>query len=224
MIGSADHQRVAATFPFLRLTHSELGAEFIKRASLARVPAGRDVMAVGERAEAIPLLVSGQVRVFMIGETGREITLYRFSSGECCVLTADSIIGHRLFPANAQVEEDAEMALVPAAVFSEWVARYSEWREYVFAAMSRRLTSAMTTLEDVAFRRMDVRVAALLLGRTGAGDRIVMTHQEIANEIGSSREVISRLLEDFQGRGLLQLTRGIIVITDRQRLQASTVA
>jgi CRP/FNR family transcriptional regulator len=179
-------------------------------------------MAFGDRAEAIPLLVRGQIRVYMLGESGREITLYRFNRGECCVLTADTIIGHRSFPANARVEEESDMVLVPANVFDEWVARYATWRDFVLAAMSHRLASLMLTLDEVAFRRMDRRVAALLLGRVQQGDRLFLTHQEIANELGSSREVVSRVLEDFQARDLLQLARGAIVITNRQQLETST--
>jgi CRP/FNR family transcriptional regulator, anaerobic regulatory protein len=223
MLESRDYGRVADAFPSLKLPGSELGADFVRKASLIRVPAGRDLMATGDRAEAIPLLISGQIRVYTLGESGREITLYRFNRGECCVLTADSIIGRHQFPANAQVEEDSELALVPDAVFDDWLARHAGWREFVFQAMAHRLGSLLTTLEDVAFRRMDLRVAALLLGRAAeSGDPIAITHQEIANELGSSREVISRILEDFRARGLVQLARGAIVIADRRRLEAAT--
>ncbi|MEK7217320.1 MAG: Crp/Fnr family transcriptional regulator, partial [Chloroflexota bacterium] len=185
MIDSNDSGRIAKAFPSLHAAGGGFGAEFLRQATLIRIPAGRDLMAVGDRAEAIPMLVSGQIRVYMFGESGREITLYRFSRGECCVLTADSIIGHRLFPANAQVEEESEMVLVPAAVFDEWLAQHAVWRDFVFQAMARRLSSLLATLEDVAFRRMDLRVAGWLLERQArSGDQIAATHQEIANELG----------------------------------------
>ena len=222
MIESADYPRVFEALPCLQKAGSDLRSAFFRQASLARIPAGRDLMAVGDRAEAIPLLISGQVRVYMLGESGREITLYRFNSGECCVLTADAIIGRRLFPANAQVEEESEMALAPAPAFEDWLGRYPVWRDFVFEAMSSRLASLMLTLDEVAFRRMDKRVAALLLGRESKTGQLSLTHQEIANELGSSREVISRVLEDFQARGLVQLARGTIIVTNRQRLKDST--
>ena len=222
MIESKNFERIAGTFPLLRLANSELGVEFARQASLVRIPAKRDVMAVGDRAEAIPLLVSGQVRVYMLGESGREITLYRFNRGECCVLSADAIIGQRLFPAIAHVEEESEMVLIPALAFNEWLARHETWRGFVFDALSRRLANVMLTVEEVAFRRMDMRVATLLLARADASNPILLTHQEIANELGSSREVVSRLLEDFKSRGLITLARSSIVITSPQRLATST--
>ena len=181
-------------------------------------------MAVGDRAEAIPMLLSGEVRVYIIGESGRGITLYRFSRGECCVLTADALIGRRVFPANAQVEADAEMVLIPAAVFDDSIARHGSWREFVFEAMARRMTSLMTTLEDVAFRRMDLRVATLLISRsTESASRVEVTHRGIADELGSSREVISRILEDLKGRGLVELSAEPLLIADAPDLVAATV-
>ena len=222
MIESKDFERITGTFPLLQLANSDLGVEFARDASFMRIPAKRDLMAVGDRADAIPLLVSGQVRVYMVGESGREITLYRFNRGECCVLTADAIIGHRLFPAIAHAEEESEMVLIPAPVFNEWLARHETWRSFVFDALSRRLAGVMLTLEEVAFRRMDMRVASLLVARSEAGNPIQLTHQEIANELGSSREVVSRILEDLKSRGLISLARGSIVITDRGRLATST--
>jgi CRP/FNR family transcriptional regulator len=208
----------------LGVTENELGHDFMLQTTLARIPAGRDVMAEGDRAEAIPLLASGEIRVFRIGESGREITLYRFGQGECCVLTADSILGKRLFPACAKVEEEVEAVFIPASVFESWLARSPAWRQFVFDAMSRRLTSLMDTLDDVAFRRMDTRVASLLLERSKqGGPRVRITHQEIADELGSSREVVSRILEDLQARGLIGLSRGLVEVTMPALLENSVL-
>ena len=215
MIGAADQDRVKAALPLRQMLGSDLSDEFMREATLARIPAGRDVMAEGDRVEAIPLLISGSIRVFKIGESGREITLYRFTRGECCVLTADSILGNRLFPASAQVEEEAEVAFIPASVFDAWLASSAPWRRFAFDAMSRRLLSLMDTLEEVAFRRMDTRVASILLLRSDGGTAAIrITHQEIADELGSSREVISRVLEDLQARGLIQLSRGLVQVVN----------
>lgn len=206
------------------LVEGELGQEFARQVTLASIPAGRDLMAEGDRAEAVPLVISGQIRVFRIGESGREITLYRLGRSECCVLSADSILGHRLFPACAQVEEEAEVAFIPASVFDSWLARSPAWRQFVFGAMSRRLMSLIDTLDGVAFRRMDGRVASLLLERSRQeSPRVRTTHQEIADELGSSREVVSRILEDFQARGQLRLSRGIVEILEPDLLANSAV-
>ncbi len=191
----------------------------MRHAVLARFGAGQDLMAVGDRVEAIPVIVSGSIRVFWTGESGREITLYRFGPGECCVLSADSILGNRLFPARAQVAEAVEAAFIPAHMFNDMVARSPEWRARVFGAMSERLLSLMGTLDEVAFGQMDRRVASLLMKRAGQQPMVLrITHQQIADELGSAREVVSRVLEDLRSRGLLRLGRGSIEVLDPEGL------
>jgi CRP/FNR family transcriptional regulator len=215
VIDRADVDRVTATLRSLVPIDEESVEDFMRHATLARFSSGRDLMAAGDRVEAVPLLITGSIRVFKISESGREITLYRFGPGECCVLSADSIMGNRLFPARAQVDEDVEVAFIPARVFNDWLARSPSWRALVFGAMSQRLLSLMDTLEDVAFQRMDARVAALLLERTGREAGVVrLTHQEIADELGSAREVISRVLEELRARQLLRLARGTVEVID----------
>lgn len=223
MIEQRDQQRVFAAFPFLATLGEALRDEFFQQATLAMIPSGRDVMTEGDRIDAVPLLLSGTIRVYRIGESGREITVYRFGEGEGCVLTADSILGNKLFPACAQVEDEVEVAFVPAAAFNDWLARSPAWREFVFQAMSRRLLSLLDTLDEVAFGRMDARVASLLLRLAGEATTIRITHQEIADELGSSREVISRILEDFQSRGLISLSRGSLEIVEPRSLATASL-
>lgn len=218
-----DREGIVAALPLLRTLSEPLREEFFQKATLARIPAGRDVMAEGDRVEAIPLVLSGTIRVYRIGESGREITLYRFSRGECCVLTADSILDGKLFPACARVEDEVEVVFIPAAAFDDWLSRSPEWRAFVFEAMSRRLLSLMDTLDDVAFGRMDARVASLLVRAGDAQSRVRMTHQEIADELGSSREVVSRILEDLQSRGLIRLSRGSVELLDIEGLQSAAI-
>jgi CRP/FNR family transcriptional regulator len=166
------------------------------------------------------LLISGVVRVYKIGETGREITLYRFGLGESCILTANAILSEKTFPAVATVERDAEAVMVPAVSFRAWVGHSDIWRGFVFDLLSQRLASVMAVVDEVAFRRMDTRVAALLLKAGGRANPIHLTHQEIAAELGSSREVISRILEDFAGQGLIHPGRGTLQVLDFEALAA----
>ena len=158
----------------------------------------RQVFVEGDQAEAIALLLSGVVRVYKIGENGREITLYRFGNGESCILTANVILSRQTFPAIATVERDAEAVMIPAGAFRQWIGRYDLWRDFIFGLLSQRLASVIATVDEVAFRRMDVRVAAFLLARSQDGGQVHITHQQIAAELGSSREVISRLLESLE--------------------------
>lgn len=214
MIDQTQFDRVVVALPFLRLADGEIAREFRQHAYMARIPAGRDVFVEGDRSEAIALLLSGVVRVYKIGETGREITLYRFGNGESCILTANAILSRQTFPAIATVEEDADAVMIPAETFRDWVRRYDLWRDFVFGLLSQRLSSVMTTIDEVAFRRMDARVAAFLLERSDESGTVRHTHQEIAADLGSSREVVSRILEGLAAEGLVRRGRGTVEILD----------
>jgi CRP/FNR family transcriptional regulator len=223
MIDQQQLERIVRVLPVLKRADPRLLREFQDAAFFARIPKGRDVFIEGDQVDAIALLISGVVRVYKIGETGREITLYRFGNGESCILTANAILSQKNFPAVATVEQEAEAIMIPADNFRDWVRRYDPWREFVFELLSQRLSSVMEIVEEVAFRRMDARVAALLTERTRRSDLIRITHQEIAAELGSSREVISRILEDFSAQGILEVSRGSIRILDKEALQDRSV-
>ncbi len=220
MLNPEQFQRIARVMPIFKHADPRLLREFQDAAFFARIPIGHDVFIEGDHVDAIALLISGVVRVYKIGETGREITLYRFGNGQSCILTANAILSRKSFPAVATVEQEAEAVMVPADTFRDWVRRYDLWREFVFELLSQRLASVMAIVEEVAFRRLDVRIAALVLERSRTSDILPVTHQEIASELGSSREVVSRILEDFSARGLLKVSRGSITILDREALTA----
>lgn len=223
MISLIQYERLHRMLPVLQHASPQMQRELLAAAIFARIPAGKDVFVEGDSIDAIALLLSGVVRVYKIGETGREITLYRFGYGESCILTANAILSRQSFPAIATVEKDAEAILVPADSFRLWVSRYEAWRDFVFDLFAQRLATVIAIVEEVAFRRMDGRVAALLLSRGKAHNPIPITHQEIASELGSSREVISRLLEDFTSRGMIQTRRGAIEILNFEELQETSV-
>jgi len=223
MITSDQFNLLIRVLPILDHADPGLIREFQQKAFFARIPVGRDVFVEGDQVDAIALLISGVVRVYKIGETGREITLYRFGNGESCILTANAILSQKNFPAVATVEKDAEAVMIPSDIFRDWVRRYDLWREFVFELLSQRLSSVMAIVEEVAFRRMDARLVSLLIERSQRSDLIHMTHQEIAAELGSSREVISRILEDLSAQGMIEVSRGMIKITDQEALQAHSV-
>jgi len=220
MITQDQIKRISLALPILQQADTQLLREFQQAAFVTKIPEGRDVFLEGSQVVAIALLISGVVRVYKIGETGREITLYRFGNGQSCILTANAILSRKTFPAIATVEKEAEAVMIPADVFRSWVVRYDLWREFVFDLLSQRLSTVMAIVDEIAFRRMDARIASLLLSRFHAQNPIQITHQEIASELGSSREVISRLLEDFSERGLIRSGRGAIEILDVRGLES----
>lgn len=222
MIPDSQFTRILPALPVLRQADAQLLTAFKQAAFLARIPAGRDIFVEGDAVDAIALLVSGVVRVYKVGETGREITLYRFGLGESCILTANAILSRQAFSAIATVEQDAEAVMIPADIFREWIRRYDLWRDFVFMLLSQRLSTVMEIVDEVTFRRMDIRVAALLLEKNNKHNLIVVTHQEIAAELGSSREVISRILENLASQGIIRVLRGSIEILDSDLLEKQT--
>jgi CRP/FNR family transcriptional regulator, anaerobic regulatory protein len=220
MLEDRYYKQISDELPFLRKTDSPIAREFRQAAYYARIPAGKDIFLEGDAVEAIALLLSGKVRVYKIGEQGREITLYRFGLGESCILTANAIMNQKTFPAVALVESEAEAILIPAATFRDWMRRYDEWRSFLFDLLSQRLASVMSIVDEGVFHRMDARIAALLLRRAETGSILQVTHQEIAAELGTSREVVSRILEGFDSAGLISSSRGQIEILDAGELEA----
>ncbi len=210
--------RIGGRFPLLG-RDAAFREAFFRCATLGRLPAGRYICHQGDECTQLALLVSGRVRVFKVAESGREITLYRIEGGDSCVLTASCILSAMRFPALAVSETPLEAVMVPASRVQAWMDSSQPWRELIFALISRRLTTVIAMVEDLAFRRMDARVAAYLYRlRVSQDDALKTTHQEIAAELGTSREVISRILKDLEGVGLIQRSRGEILITDPQGL------
>lgn len=223
MLDAGQFNRITLALPFLPRAGEALKRDLKQRAYFAKIPAGHDVFVEGDRVDGIALLLSGVVRVYKIGETGREITLYRFGLGESCILTANAILSQRSFPAIATVEEDAEAVMIPAEVFREWVNKFDLWREFVFDLLSDRLSTVMAVVDEVVFKRMDRRVAAWLLNQAKVQNPMRITHQEIAAELGSSREVISRILEDFSREELIEAGRGTLEVLDFEGLESRSV-
>jgi len=211
------------SLPWLQEADLDLLREIQQTALFARIPAGRDVFLEGDRVDGIALILSGVVRVYKISETGRQITLYRFGVGQSCILSANAILSQKTFPAIATVERDAEAVIIPSDVFRKWVRQHDFWREFVFELLSQRLVTLMEVINEVAFGRMDARLAAFLHKRALLQNPIRITHREIAAELGSSREVISRLLEDFAEAGLVRPGRGEIDVLDLDGLEGRAI-
>ncbi|MBX3062198.1 MAG: Crp/Fnr family transcriptional regulator [Anaerolineae bacterium] len=211
--------KLKTVLPILKNADAQLLNALRREAFFARISAGHDVFVEGDDANAIALLISGVVRVYKIGDNAREITLYRFGTGESCILTANAILSQQTFPAIANVEQDVEAVMIPADTFRRWIREYDQWREFVFTLLSQRLLNVMEIVDAVTFRRMDIRVAALLLERSSANNFVNLTHREIAAELGSSREVVSRILEDMADRGMIRVLRGTVEIVDPELLK-----
>ncbi len=201
--------RFRALFPELA-EEPELLAALSTRSTLARLPAGHHICLEGADCESFAFVLGGIARVYKVGESGREITLYRIEPGESCILTLASILSGRRFPAFAVAETELEALVVPNALLHEWNARFPVWRRYSWNLVAQRLAGIISLIEEITFHRMDQRLSDLLSrsDRFPPGKRVRITHREIATELGTSREVVSRLLKELERLGRVELGRG----------------
>jgi len=214
-------QRLLETFGFLRDCDERIYREFLSLAFVVKLEKGQPVSSEGAECSHLALVLSGNARVYKLGESGREITLYRVGPGQSCVLTASCIQSHQPFPAFAECEQAVEAVLIPAGDLNRWMAESAPWRDYVFSLVAKRMANIIGLVEEVVFRRMDRRIAAYLLSRCRDADTetIQATHQEIASDLGTSREVVSRILKDLETGGHISVARGAITIRNQQKLQ-----
>jgi CRP/FNR family transcriptional regulator len=188
------------------------------RSQVVRMPEGTVIFGPGKSPENMLLLLEGTVRVQQLAENGREVVLYRVTAGESCVMTTACMLAYEDYSAEGIAETDVVAAAVPRAVFDELVATSKDFRTFVFTAYSRRMTDLFHVIEDIAFRRMDIRLAQKIAERAEEGS-LRATHAQLAAELGTAREVISRQLAEFQRRGWVDLGRGTVTILDADALE-----
>ena len=203
-------------FPDLAHLAPEMRRLVVERSLVVEVPRGTVVFGPGQRPDNLLLLLDGTVRVQQTSESGREIYLYRVSAGESCILTTACLLAHEDYTAEGTAETDVRAAAIPRAVFDELLAMSAEFRTFVFATYAKRLTDLFMVIDEIAFRRVDVRLATRLLALSDAGGTVKATHQALATELGTVREVISRTLLDFQKRGWIEQHRGEIRLLERE--------
>ena len=189
------------------------------RSHVVRLPADSVIFGPGKSPDKLLLLLQGTVRVQQLAESGREVVLYRVTAGESCVLTTACMLAYEDYAAEGIAETDIVAAAIPRGVFDDLVASSKEFRNFVFRAYSRRITDLFHVIEDIAFRRMDIRLAQKIIERADTGV-LKATHAQLAAELGTAREVISRQLAEFQRRGWIAQSRGVIEILDCEGLRA----
>lgn len=197
---------------------ADIARDLEARSRVLYLPAGTRIFEPGQSAPNMLLLLSGSVRVQQISDTGREVFLYRVHAGESCVLTTACMLGDDAYPAEGIAETGIEAVTIPRPVFDDLIARSPVFRSFIFQTYARRIADLFGLIDDIVFQRIDVRLAERLLGLEKDG-RIASTHQALAVELGTAREVISRTLGEFQRRGWVELTRGEIRITDRTGIE-----
>lgn len=216
MLDNNTQSRLLQQYPMLHdLSAADQGV-LQAAANLMHLPAGTVVFDENQPCQGFPLLLSGNIRVIKTAPNGRELQLYRVMPGESCILTSSCLLGNTRYHARGIAELDLDMVLLPAAAFHNLLGKQEAFRIYVFHLFSDRLTDLMQLVSAVAFQKLDQRLANLLASKPGP---IHSTHQALADELGSAREIVSRLLKGFAEQGWVRLGREQIDITDVEALK-----
>ncbi len=202
-------------FPALARLPTEARQRLLADGREVRLDAGTTIFGPGQSPPAYLLVLAGTVLVRQTSETGREIALYRVAAGESCALTTVCLLGDEAYQAEGVAESDVLAVAIPRTTFDALIAQSSEFRKFVFTAFSARIANLFRLIEDVAFQRLDIRLAQKLIERADAGGAVAATHRQLAAELGTAREVVSRILHEFQVRGWISPGRGSLQICNR---------
>ena len=194
-----------------------VSGELLANAQTISVATGEIAFRKGDACKNFILVLDGCVRVQLSSEGGREVTLYRVRPGDTCALTTSCLVGKEDYPAEAIVEEDVTALMIPDSEFRQALLDSEVFRLFVFRGFSGRLCDIVSRMESVTLKTIDER----LIGQLLKGDSDLLsniTHQVLATEIGTAREVVSRKLRRFESDGLIRSSRGRIEILDREKL------
>jgi CRP/FNR family transcriptional regulator, anaerobic regulatory protein len=210
-------RKLLESFPvFVGLPAERLDA-VLAEAQAVHATRGSVLFDAEQPCRGFPLLLEGSVRVTKSAPSGREILLYRVEPGQGCILSGGCLLGHSDYSATGTADEDVTLLSIPPALFQELLLESESFRSFVFGMYGERLAEVMELVEEVAFRRLDTRLAQLLIRR---GPVLEDTHQRLADELGSVREIVSRLLRGFEDRGWVRLERERITVLDPKSLSA----
>jgi CRP/FNR family transcriptional regulator len=216
MLDSATQARLLQSYPMLGNVPPAQLETLLNQAHHLHLPAGTIVFDENQPCQGFPLVLSGNIRVIKSAANGRELQLYRVACGESCILTSSCLLGHSPYHARGIVDENVEMVVLSAAAFRTLLAEYPAFRDYIFSLFSERLTDLLQLVTAVAFQKLDQRLATLLVAKQNP---VHITHQALADELGSVREIVTRLLKSFAEQGWVKLGREQIEIIDPEALK-----
>ena len=186
--------------------------EILANAQHMMVPEGTMLMDVGQRMEAIPLLLSGAIKIMRLDQDGDEILLYFLESGDSCALSMGTYMGASKSSIRAVTEQETSLLMVPVAVGQVWIKKYTSWSTFVLESYQSRLEEMLQAIDALAFMDLSARLKRYLSDKVKVQGNLTLhtTHQDIANDLHTSRVVVSRLLPGFEKEGVLSLHRNSI--------------
>jgi CRP/FNR family transcriptional regulator len=208
------------SFPPLLALEANARDIITKSARIVEAPIGTVGYREGGACGAYVMRLAGQSRVYKMSSSGREILLYRVAAGETCVITTTCLLGNSNYPASTIVEEPIKDVIIPTAAFNQLMLDSAIFRRFVMTNYGALISDLIVLLDEVAFHSLDARLAKLLLDAGSV--TISRTHQLIADELGTAREVVSRQLKRFEQKGWVALGRGHIALSDRKALEQMT--
>ncbi|WP_158630054.1 Crp/Fnr family transcriptional regulator [Cohnella sp. AR92] len=212
----SDIQRIDSSFPFFSPVN-EMDLPLIEIVTVT--PSTPHSIREGHLLRHAMFVLSGSVRIHKIGKQGKEITLYRVQKGQCCALMMASILGETPYEASASIEMETEILLLPIPLFKRWMDTNPLLKPYIFKQITQRITSVTNLLENVAFQPIPYRIADYLIRQSDENEAVLkITHEQLAIELGTAREVVSRCLKDFVQKKILLSRRGRLQILDRSLL------
>ncbi len=199
---------------FGHLFEEELLQEIDNIGVLKEIKEGEMLMDIGNYVTAMPLLISGAIKVLREDEDGDELLLYFLERGHTCAMTLSCCLGHKKSEIRAVAETDTQLIMIPVQKMEEWTSKYKSWRNFVFNSYQNRLDEMLDTIDSIAFLNMDERLWKYLQEKARIANSTVInnTHQEIAYDLHTSRVVVSRLLKSLENQGKIKLQRNAIEI------------
>ncbi len=213
-------QQLYKLYPQLASEQSPDWLNILNHTNMMDAPAGTALATTGSSCTNFMLLLDGEVRIYQDDENGREMTLYRISPGDVCLMSLNSLIHDRPFRANAQSETEISMILFSAAEFHKAMKVSDTFRMLILSSLVDNVCTMVQSFYDTAFEPLDMRLACLLgrLFERASSDSLDITHQELSQELGTTREVVSRLLKKLEQQECIVLKRGKILVGENKQM------
>ena len=217
MAAAVDREKLLGFYPALAGLPDAALARLLAPSAAMHLPAGTEIFSEHQPCRGFPLLLEGSIKVVKLAASGRELLLYRVAPGGSCIITSSCLLGRSDYNARGIAETPLSLLAIPAPDFAALLVEHPPFRDFVFHLFAERIAELMQLVEEVAFARLDQRLAKALLAKNGTV--LGITHQQLADELGSVREIVSRLLKGFAAQGLVALGREQVTLLDRDGLQ-----
>lgn len=222
MITTEDIQLLTTCFSFWDSLCANEKDSVLKNTSLVKYHEGSSIHSGNHDCAGVLVVKSGVLRVYILSEEGKEITLYRLYKGELCILSASCLLQNITFDVHIDAEVDSEILLLPSSTFAQLSEQNIYVEAFSYKSAVDRFSDVMWAMQQILFMSFDKRLATFLMDEMSKSndDAIHLTHEQIAKYMGSAREVVSRMLKYFATEGIVTLSRGVVKIVDKKKLRS----